>query len=74
MPSPSVRYHAGARSDVEGAFEWYLLRSAQAADAFLRELDRAARLITEAPAIWPRYERETRRYVLRNFPFDVVYR
>ncbi len=59
---------------MEDAFEWYLLRSRHAAEAFLHDLDHAATLISESPEVWPRYERETHRYILRRFPFDVIYR
>jgi hypothetical protein len=39
----------------------------------VRELEHAAILIGESPGVWPRYERESRRYVLRRFPFDLIY-
>ena len=74
MTAPRAAYLAEAHREVLEAFEWYLQRSPQAAAAFLHELDHALTLIAEAPDIWPRYERETRRYVLRKFPFSLVYR
>jgi plasmid stabilization system protein ParE len=67
-------YLGEARSELSDAFEWYLERSPLAAQAFLAEIERAAVLILEAPEIWPRFERETQRYVLRKFPFGLIYR
>ena len=74
MTAHRAAYLAEARREVVEAFEWYLERSPQAAAAFLHELDHALTIIGEAPDIWPQYERETRRYVLRKFPFSVIYR
>jgi len=45
-----------------------------AADAFVAELDRGVAAIGEAPARWPRHLGKTRRFVMRRFPFIVVYR
>jgi hypothetical protein len=31
-------------------------------------------LIASSPAIWPNFEAGTRRYVLRKFPYSIIYR
>jgi hypothetical protein len=49
-------------------------RNETAAEAFLAELDRAVELISESPMRWPNYLHGTRRFLLRRFPFGVVYR
>ncbi len=56
------------------AFEWYQERNESAAGLFLTELDLAIERITETPERWPLYLRGTRRFLLRRFPFAVVYR
>lgn len=38
------------------------------------ELDRAVERIAEAPTRWPAHLHGTRRYLLRRFPFSLVYR
>ena len=63
-----------ALREIDDAFEWYLDRSLQAAEAFVQEVDRAVALIASAPTIWPHFEAGTRRYILRKFPYDIVYR
>ena len=55
------------------AHQWYAERSPQAAAAFLAELDHAMVATTEAPESWPQYLCGTRRFLLRRFPFSVVY-
>ena len=66
-----VEIHADAIQEAAAAVEWYASRSQQAAEAFIAELDRAVRIISER---WPAYVHTTRRYLLRRFPFAVVYR
>ncbi len=53
---------------------WCLERSGRAAEGFLRELERGLVLIAEHPKIWPSYEAGTRRYILRRYPYSIIYR
>ena len=69
-----VSFHPEAMEEAEAAAAWYLDRSKQAADAFVRELERAIEKLADAPGRWPIFEGETRRFTLRRFPFLVVYR
>ena len=69
-----VQFHPKALAEAEAAKQWYRERSPEAAAAFLVEVNRAVRQISEAPARWPPYLSGTRRVVLRRFPFLVVYR
>jgi len=66
----SSRGDRGSRA----AREWYQARNAEAAEAFMAELDLAIHRIEEAPRQWPPCLAETRRYLLRRFPFFVVFR
>ena len=72
--SAQVEYVPEARREIEDALEWYFGRSLRAAEAFVRETDRAIAVIVRAPRVWPRFEAGTRRYVLRQFPYSIVYR
>jgi len=69
-----VRYFPEASRELEDAFEWYLERSPRAAEAFIREIDRGLAVVSAGPRIWPRFEAGARRYVLRRFPYSVIYR
>jgi plasmid stabilization system protein ParE len=69
-----VEYFLQARLELESAFDWYLERSPEAAEAFLHEVDRAVAVIAAAPRVWPRFDAATRRYVLQRFPYSIVYR
>ena len=74
MAQRPVDVHPEAIAEARAAFRWYYDRSETAAEAFLAELDRAIELISEAPMRWPAYLHHTRRFLLRRFPFVVVYR
>ena len=66
-PSPERRRGS------EGAHGYYAARSEQAATAFLSELDRAIVAISETPRRWRIHSHGTRRYLMRRFPFLIIY-
>ncbi len=74
MPPFAVEVHPLAADEAEAAERWYRERNETAATRFRRELDRAVGLIAERPEAAPPYVANTRRFLLRRFPFFVVYR
>jgi toxin ParE1/3/4 len=70
----AVEVHPLAADEAEAAERWYRERNATAAARFRRELDRVVELIAERPDAAPPYIGSTRRFLLRRFPFFVVYR
>ncbi len=74
MAQSSVDVHPEAIEEARTAYRWYRERNRTAAEAFLVELDRAVELISEGPMRWPTYLHGTRHFLLRRFPFVVVYR
>ena len=73
MKRSDVEFHPAARFEVERTHAWYGSKSESAADGFLLEMEAALDEIAEAPSRWPRHLHGTRRFVLRRFPFSVVY-
>jgi plasmid stabilization system protein ParE len=69
-----VRIHPAALEEAEAATEWYRRRSMRAAEMFLDELDRAIARIGDHPGQFPEYAFGTRRMVLQQFPYAVVFR
>ena len=74
MSRLSLEIHPEAVADARAAREWYQSRSDGAAEAFLAELDIAVESIQTAPELYPHYLYGTRCYLLRRFPYLVVYR
>jgi toxin ParE1/3/4 len=74
MGSKAVEFHEAASLEFEAAFAWYFERSERAALRFARKVERAVTLISEAPERFPAGVRGTRRFLLKRFPFALVYR
>lgn len=69
-----IEIHPEAAAEAAAARKWYGERSPKAAAAFLGEFDLACERIAEAPNRYPAYVANSRRYLMRRFPFHVVYR
>jgi plasmid stabilization system protein ParE len=74
VAAPSVRFHPSAITEAKAAYDWYAKRSPFAANAFMAALDDAASVIRKNPARWPQHAHGTRKYLLRRFPYAVIYR
>jgi plasmid stabilization system protein ParE len=74
MPTESVEFHQEATAEYDAAFDWYLERSPDAALKFDAEMDRALALIIQSPQRWAAGPHSTRRFLLRQFPFTLIYR
>ena len=72
-PRP-IELHPQAIAEARDAREWYAERSSVAAEAFMAELDVAIERICEAPDRWAIYLHGTRRYLMKRFPYLVVFR
>ena len=69
-----IGIHPEAIEESVAAERWYRERSGMAAAALVSEIDRAVDLIGEAPERWPRHILGTRRFVLRRFPYAIIFR
>jgi plasmid stabilization system protein ParE len=69
-----IEFHPDAVAEAAAARQWYGERSPKAAAAFVAELDSACERIAAAPGRYAPYIAGTRRYLMRSFPFQIVYR
>jgi len=74
MAAKRVEFHEEAGRETFAALEWYLERSERIAKQFLEEIEHAVRSVAEAPKRWPEYVSGTRRFVLHQFPFVIIYK
>ncbi len=74
MATKNVEFHEEAAREFLAAVDWYLARNELVASRFAQQVTHAVQLIAQAPQRWPSYSHGTRRFVLRRFPFLVVYR
>ena len=69
-----LEYLDEAIEEAEGAARWYAERSSSAATGFADEIDAAIAAIQQNPEAWPHFDHGTHHYLLRRYPFSVVYR
>jgi plasmid stabilization system protein ParE len=74
VPGRSVRVHPDAIRDVEDGIAFYVNRSPIAAERFLTEVEQALDSVAEAPERWPPFRAGTRRFVMADFPYSIIYR
>ncbi|HSG32473.1 MAG TPA: type II toxin-antitoxin system RelE/ParE family toxin [Thermodesulfobacteriota bacterium] len=74
MADYEVRFHPEAIKEAESSQHWYVERSQTAALGFTNEISSAIEKILKSPTRWPKYQKNTRRYILPRFPFSVIYR
>ncbi len=63
-----------AEADYHEALAWYQARSPQAAAGFEAAVEVALRAISNAPGRWPMCDDRHRFYVLRRYPYSIIYR
>jgi len=67
-------YRPEAADEVEGAYAWYERQREGLGDEFLTELRRSERRVQESPNTYPVIHRDTRRFLLHRFPYQLLYR
>lgn len=65
---------SAAQRDYVEALKWYAERSSEAAESFDAALDSALGEIAQVPERFPRCSDSHRFYLLRRFPYQVIYR
>lgn len=70
----SVRLHHEAQREFFEAVQWYLERSQEAADAFIKEFHAAGRRVCEDPELYGEIMDDIRLVRLHRFPWGLVYR
>ena len=70
----AVDVHPEAVYEAQAARQWYEAKNPHAANAFLADLDTGIESIRTAPELYPSYLYGTRRYLMRRFPYLIVYR
>lgn len=65
---------SAAEVDYTQSLKWYAERSIEAADDFDAEFDRAVSQIAADPERFPMCDTRHRYFLLRRFPFRIIYR
>ena len=65
---------SAAEAEYAAALRWYAERSIQAAEAFDAEVDQAIKQIAANPSRFPRCDDQHRFFLMRRFPYQLIYR
>jgi toxin ParE1/3/4 len=68
-----VEFHDEAAAEYDAAFDWYMQRSSDSALRFDSEVAKAITQISQSPKRWAAGSHGTRRFLLRQFPFILIY-
>lgn len=69
-----IFFHPDVFYEVSNAYDWYNVKSSGLGEQFLTELENAYGLIGISPLYWAKFSGKYRRYLLKRFPFGVIYR
>lgn len=70
----NIIFHPDIRDEVQVGYDWYNVKSSGLGEEFLKELDLAFELVQKQPLTWPEFSNDFRRYLLKRFPFGVIYK
>jgi len=74
MADTTFWFHPDAKLEALSAHDRYCEASESVGEAFQLELERARDAIARDPRIWASYLHGTQRYLMRRFPYVVVFR
>ena len=69
-----VEFHMAAQAELESAAAYYRSISDDLGEAFREEAGRAVQRIAERPDAWQPLGNGLRRYILKRFPYGMVFR
>lgn len=67
-------YRLAAAADIERAYAWYEKERPGLGEEFLAQVNATAQLVLKTPTAYPVVVRQTRRALVRRFPYGLFYR
>lgn len=69
-----IVFHPDVAIEKKASYTWYQNQAVGLGDDFISELESAYHTIQAIPDTWPKFQRGSRRFLLRRFLFSVIYR
>jgi len=69
-----IEFHDDAALEMKIAAQYYEERVKELGEQFLSEIEEGLSRIRQFPQAWSAYEGEYRRYLLKRFPYGLIYR
>jgi toxin ParE1/3/4 len=70
----ALAFHPEALLEQQHSYDWYWERSESAADGFADEIKSALLRIRTNSSLYAPYHHLTRRAILRNYPYSIIFR
>ena len=70
----NIEVHPSARDELREAAIWYNKQREGLGIEFFEEVSHNINLISENPNIWPEYLEQFHRLILKQFPYNIIYR
>ncbi|HEX9973145.1 MAG TPA: type II toxin-antitoxin system RelE/ParE family toxin [bacterium] len=67
------RFHPSAKVELNEAIDYYECRQAGLGEEFAKEVYSAIHRVRQYPEAWPEFSVNTRRCLIRRFPYGVIY-
>ncbi len=68
-----IEFHPDVAKEIKSSYQWYQNQSDGLGLDYLSELESSFQTIRELPNTWPKFQKGFRRFLLRKFPFSVIY-
>jgi plasmid stabilization system protein ParE len=69
-----IVFHTQAAKEMRAAAAYYEAQEPGLGDVFLDDIEQALPSIQQFPQLWSVYDGEYRRYLLKRFPYGLIYR
>ena len=69
-----IRFHPEAADEYSNSVDWYDDQGKNLGNLFTREIERGLNFIRIFPTFWAKYHKGTRRFILRKFPYSIIYK
>ncbi len=70
----TIIFHPEVALEIKASYEWYEAQVTGLGGDYIAELESAYETIEQLPETWPKFKLSFRRFVLRRFPYSVIYR
>lgn len=70
----NLKFHPEVYEEIQTAYSWYEDQAEGLGDNFISEVEAALESIKQLPVTWPKFGKNTHRYLLTKFPYAVVYK
>lgn len=68
-----IRFHPEVAQELIAAVRWYDSKVSGLGDQFMQAFARGLNVITRSPHIGPVFAATSRRFLLRRFPYGIIY-